>query len=88
MFFSCVAILPAHLQTCGVEVDAESLPPRLRRPRRASQVPAQAVPSPTSRAYLSGVVEAFGFNIIALLIHHLHLGMELSAQVLRSRSTA
>lgn len=32
-----------------------------------------------SRAYLSRVVEAFGFDIIALLIHHLHLGMELSA---------
>lgn len=34
------------------------------------------------QAHLPGVVEAFGLNVISLLIHHLHLGVQVPAEVL------
>lgn len=37
---------------------------------------------PLLQAHLPGVVETFGLNVISLLIHHLHLGMQVPAQVL------
>lgn len=40
-----------------------------------------SAPSPP-RAHLPGVVEAFGFDVVSLLIHHLHLGVQVPTEVL------
>lgn len=37
---------------------------------------------PPVQAHLPGVVETFGLDVISLLIHHLHLGVQVPAQVL------
>lgn len=47
---------------------------------------AASVPPAHPLAYLSGVVEAFGLDVVSLLVHHLHLGVQVPAQVLGSRS--
>lgn len=38
-------------------------------------------------SYLPGVMVAFRFNVISLLIHNFHLLMQLPAQVLGARKT-
>ena len=37
----------------------------------------------TGQVYLSGVVEDFGLDVVAFLVHHVHLGMQLCTQLLR-----
>lgn len=49
---------------------------RPTHPACASRAP------PLLQAHLPGVVETFGLNVISLLIHHLHLGVQVPAQVL------
>ena len=64
---------------------------RVRRGRgtrstTASQSPPPspaAPPTPTLPApHLPGVVQALGLDVVSLLVHHLHFGMQVAAQVL------
>lgn len=43
---------------------------------------APASPTRARPPHLPGVVEAFGLDIVSLLVHHLHLGVQVPAQVL------
>lgn len=43
-------------------------------------------PQPLSWAYLPGVVQTLSLDVISLLVHHLHLGVQVPAQVLGDRN--
>lgn len=43
-------------------------------------------PRAPSWAYLPGVVQTLSLNVVSLLVHHLHLGVQVPAQVLGDRN--